>query len=195
MDLLLPGQEEATAFKCIAGIDEAGRGPLAGPVVAASVVLREFNFTVRIDDSKKLNASAREHAYSQILEKAHIGIGIVPEGIIDKINIYQATILAMEMAVLNLEVVPDLLLIDGNIRLRLSYSQRGIIGGDEKYLSIACASIVAKVTRDRLLTFYDGLFPEYGFRRHKGYGTRQHISILHKKGLSPIHRHSFRVKD
>lgn len=191
-----PAEEEAKAagLRFIAGVDEAGRGPLAGPVVAASVILKESDFTVRIDDSKKLSAPVREKAYQQILKKAIVGIGIIAEDIIDRINIHQATLLAMEEAVLNLGLVPDLLLIDGNIRLKLPYPQLGIIKGDQKYLSIACASIVAKVTRDRLLEFYDGLFPGYGFSRHKGYGTKGHIAILKDKGFCPIHRRSFRIK-
>lgn len=180
-------------FRVIAGIDEAGRGPLAGPVVAASVILKEFDFTVRIDDSKRLSASVREKAYQQIIKKARVGIGIISEDIIDRINIHQATILAMEEAVLNLDIRPDLLLIDGNIKLRLPYPQLSIIRGDQSCLSIACASIVAKVTRDRLLQFYDGLFPGYGFSRNKGYGTKTHISIIKDRGFSPIHRRTFRI--
>lgn len=185
-------RNRASGFRFIAGVDEAGRGPLAGPVVAASVILKEFDFTARIDDSKKLSASVREEAYQQILKKAIVGIGIVSEDIIDRINIHRATLLAMEEAVLNLGRVPGLLLIDGNMRLRLPYPQIGIINGDECCLSIACASIVAKVTRDRLLRFYDGLFPEYGFSRHKGYGTKTHIAALKDRGFSPIHRRTFR---
>ena len=153
--LLLPEENAKTlGFKAIAGIDEAGRGPLAGPVVAASVILKDFNFSARIDDSKKLSPSMRERAYNEILKKAVVGIGIVPEDIIDRINILRATILAMEEAVLNLSTPPDLLMIDGNISLRFNCPQMSIIGGDRKSISIACASIIAKVTRDRLLKFY-----------------------------------------
>lgn len=177
----------------IAGVDEAGRGPLAGPVVAASVILKDPVFKTRIDDSKRLSALGRERAYQEILEKALIGVGIIGEDIIDKVNIHQATILAMEEAVLNLDNIPGLLLIDGNVRLRLAYPQITIIKGDQKSLSIACASIVAKVTRDRLLRFYDGLFPDYGFSSHKGYGTKDHLTVLQKRGFSPIHRRTFRV--
>ena len=193
--LLKEEKAKASGFRFIAGVDEAGRGPLAGPVVAASVILKKSDFTVRIDDSKKLSAPVREKAYHQILKKAIVGIGIISEDIIDMINIHKATRLAMEEAVLNLDRVPDLLLIDGNIRLRLPYPQLGIIKGDQKCLSIACASIVAKVTRDRLLKFYDGLFPGYGFSRHKGYGTKSHIAVLKDRGFSPIHRRTFRVRD
>jgi ribonuclease HII len=181
-------------YSLIAGIDEAGRGPLAGPVVACSVVLKDFNFSARIDDSKRLQPSARERAYKEIADKAFIGIGIVAENIIDEINIYRATILAMERSILNLKIKPDFLLIDGNIRLRPDIDQLAIVSGDRKSLSIACASIVAKVTRDRLLRFYDSIFPGYGFNQHKGYGTERHISAIIKKGFSPIHRRSFSVK-
>jgi ribonuclease HII len=166
---------------------------LAGPVVAACVVLKDFNFSVRIDDSKALTPLARERAYRQITKKAFIGIGIVPEGIIDEVNIYRATIMAMESAVLNLDVKPDILFIDGNIKLRLDYRQLSIIGGDRKSISIACASIVAKVTRDRLLRFYGDIFPGYGFERHKGYGTKHHAAAIRDKGFSPIHRRSFQI--
>lgn len=192
--LLEESRAKAKGFKLIAGVDEAGRGPLAGPVVAASVILKSSDFTVRIDDSKKLSAQAREKAYQQILKKSIIGIGIIPEALIDKINIYRATILAMEKAVLDLEKRPDFIIIDGNLRLKIRIKQQSIIKGDQKSLSIACASIVAKVTRDRLLRFYDILFPDYGFGSHKGYGTRSHIRILKEKGFSPIHRRTFKVR-
>jgi ribonuclease HII len=181
----------AGGYRFIAGIDEAGRGPLAGPVVAASVILTSYDFTARIDDSKKLSSIARERAYKEIRQKAFVGIGVVFEDVIDKVNIYQATIMAMQMSVLDLDIRPDLLLIDGNMKLRIKTEQIAIIRGDQKSLSIACASIVAKVARDRLLKFYDNIFPGYDFSRHKGYGTKRHISIIADKGLSPIHRQSF----
>jgi ribonuclease HII len=183
----------AGGYRFIAGIDEAGRGPLAGPVVAASVVLRNYDFTARIDDSKRLSSIAREHAYKEIYKKAFVGIGIVFEDIIDKVNIYQATILAMHMSVLDLDIKPDLLLIDGSIKLNIETDQTSIIRGDQKSFSIACASIIAKVARDRLLKFYDNIFPGYDFSRHKGYGTKRHINIIADKGLSPIHRQSFSI--
>lgn len=175
----------------IAGVDEAGRGPLAGPVVACAVILRRTDFTTRIDDSKKLTAFKREKAYEEILDRAYIGVGFVEEQIIDRYNIYRATIMAMEKAVLTLDCQPDMLIIDGNIKTRLPIPQISIIKGDQKYLSIACASIVAKVLRDRLLIFYDQLFPGYGFAVHKGYGTELHRKILKEKGPSIIHRRSF----
>jgi ribonuclease HII len=181
-------------YHSIAGIDEAGRGPLAGPVVACSVILKNFKFSTRIDDSKKLQPIARERACREIYSNAVVGIGIVAEDIIDKINIYNATILAMERSILDLGIRPDLLLVDGNIRLKFDIDQMAIINGDQKSLSIACASIVAKVTRDRLLSFYSDIFPGYGFSQHKGYGTKKHISAIGEKGFSPIHRRSFRIK-
>lgn len=181
-------------YRSIAGIDEAGRGPLAGPVVASAIVLKRHDFSVRIDDSKKLTPFARRRAYKEIFDRAIIGIGIVSEAVVDDINIYQATMLAMERSVLELCAQPDLLLIDGNMRLRFDTKQSTIINGDQKSLSIACASIVAKVTRDRLLQFYDSIFPGYGFYRHKGYATKEHMSAIIEKGFSPIHRRSFRVK-
>jgi len=181
-------------YRSIAGIDEAGRGPLAGPVIAAAVVLKRHDFSVRIDDSKKLTPFARRSAYREIFDRAIIGIGIVSEAVVDDINIYQATMLAMEISVLELCSQPDLLLVDGNMQLRLNVKQSTIVNGDQKSLSIACASIVAKITRDRLLQFYDSIFPGYGFYRHKGYATKAHISAITEKGFSPIHRRSFRVK-
>ena len=184
----------ARGYRFIAGIDEAGRGPLAGPVVAASVILKSYYFNVRIDDSKKLSHLARERAYKEISQKVFIGIGIVPEDAIDRINIYQATMLAMRISILDLDVKPDFLLIDGNMNLSIETEQVAIIRGDQKSLSIACASIVAKVTRDRLLKFYNNIFPGYGFSQHKGYGTKSHISAITRKGLSPIHRRSFHLE-
>ena len=193
-DKSLIGEEQkasAKGYRFIAGIDEAGRGPLAGPVVAAAVVLTSYDFKARIDDSKRLSAAARERAYKEIQQKAFIGVGVVSEDTIDKINIYQATMLAMQMSVLDLYIRPDLLLIDGNIKLKIRTEQIAIVRGDQKSLSIACASIVAKVSRDRLLKFYDNIFPGYDFSGHKGYGTSRHINTIADRGLSPIHRRSF----
>lgn len=178
-------------FKCIAGIDEAGRGPLAGPVVAAALLLKDTRFTRRIDDSKKLTPKSRLLAYEEILGKARFGIGIVGEKVIDKINIYNATRKAMESAVRNLSVKPDFLLVDGRIRLTTHCKRSHITRGDSKSLSIACASIVAKVTRDRMMLKYHKKYPQYGFARHKGYGTREHFRLLRKHGPSPIHRFTF----
>ncbi|MFH1791982.1 MAG: ribonuclease HII [Candidatus Omnitrophota bacterium] len=179
-------------FARIAGVDEAGRGPLAGPVVAACVMLERSDFRNRIDDSKVLTAKARVRAYCEIEEKAVYGVGVVDRDVIDDINIYWATALAMKKAVENLAHEPDFLLIDGRIKLDLPFSARCIIKGDSRSVSIACASIIAKVTRDRIMEEYDGVYPEYGFGRHKGYGTKAHNEALRKYGPSPIHRFSFR---
>lgn len=177
--------------RVIVGIDEAGRGPLAGPVVAASVLIGKRFFNERIDDSKRLSPLKREKAFFEILRNCLVSIGIIDNTEIDKINILNATKQAMEKAVLGLGIRPDCLLIDGNIKLELPVYQRGIIRGDSKSISIACASIVAKVTRDSLMLKFDKLFPQYGFRYHKGYGTRKHLSALKNFGVCPIHRKSF----
>lgn len=175
----------------IAGIDEAGRGPLAGPVVASAVVLRDFRFTNRIADSKALSRKAREMAYEEIIEKAHVGIGVIGENVIDVINILQAALRAMEMAVYDLSVKPDYLLIDGTSYPEVPHQKLTIIYGESHSLSIACASIVAKVTRDFIMSYYDTCYPEYGFARHKGYGTKSHFDAIERCGPSPIHRLTF----
>lgn len=177
--------------KRIAGVDEAGRGPLAGPVVAAAVILREFKFKNRIADSKALTRISREKAYEEIVLKAHVGIGVVGEKEIDGINILKATLKAMELAVYDLALKPDFLLIDGNISPELPHPKKPIIDGESHSLSIACASIIAKVTRDFIMSYYDLLYPGYGFGRHKGYGTKFHFYAIRKLGPSPIHRRSF----
>lgn len=179
-------------FAVISGIDEAGRGPLAGPVVAASVILKTYKFTSKIDDSKRLTQDKRKKAFKEICRNAFIGIAIVDEKTIDIINIYQATRLAMKEAVRSLPVEPDYLLIDGPIKLDLPYKSSSIIDGDRKSLSIAAASIVAKVTRDTLMENFNELFPCYMFRKHKGYGTKLHCELLKKYGPSKIHRMTFR---
>ncbi|MBU0881615.1 MAG: ribonuclease HII [Candidatus Omnitrophica bacterium] len=181
-----------SGYRFIAGVDEAGRGPLAGPVVAGAVILNDFRFKERIDDSKKLSAKMRERAYREILLKAVVGIGVVDEKVIDKINIYQATIKAMSAALANLEVPPDYVIVDGNVRIPAKCPVKCVIRGDSSSLSIACASIVAKVTRDRIMVKYDKIFPQYGFARHKGYPTRMHKEALLACGASSIHRRSFR---
>lgn len=182
-------------FTAIAGIDEAGRGPLAGPVVASAVILTDLEFTHKIDDSKKLSPVKRELAYQEIITKAIVGIGTAGEDIIDRINIRKATILAMENAVANLGVDPDYLLIDGRLELDLPHKQKSIIRGDSASLSIAAASIVAKVTRDRIMSSYHKLYPGYRFDLHKGYGTKSHIMRIKRFGLSPIHRRTFKLKN
>lgn len=178
-------------FKLIVGIDEAGRGPLAGPVVAASVLIGKKLFKERIDDSKKLSPLNRQKAFFEILRHCLVSVGIVDNTDIDRINILNATKRAMEQAVTGLGIEPDCLLIDGNITLNLPFHQEGIIKGDSKSISIAAASIIAKVVRDSLMLQFDTLYPQYGFRYHKGYGTRKHMSALKLFGPCPIHRKTF----
>ncbi|MDO8535524.1 MAG: ribonuclease HII [Candidatus Omnitrophota bacterium] len=182
----------SSGFFSIAGVDEAGRGPLAGPVVAGAVIIKNTRFKERIDDSKKLTAKRREVAYREILKKAIVGVGIIDEKTIDKINIYQATKKAMQMAVSRLKIPPDYVIVDGNMKIATKCPLKCIVGGDSKSLSIAAASIVAKVTRDRIMVEYDKEYPQYGFARHKGYGTKEHMAAIKTHGASPIHRNSFR---
>lgn len=184
-----------SGFRLIAGIDEAGRGPLAGPVVAAAVILPENVFIERLDDSKKLTPKRRDVLFDIIIEKAiSFGIGIIDEKCIDRINILNATKKAMVMAVNSLSCTPDILLIDA-VRLDdLDIRQIPIIKGDCLSISIAAASIMAKVTRDRLIDEMDPIYPQYGFRNHKGYGTEEHINAIKKYGICPIHRLSFTKK-
>lgn len=184
-------------YDFIIGVDEAGRGPLAGPVVAAAVNLKRSTFKNRIDDSKKLTPLSREKAFLELTDKTHFGLGIVNEQIIDSINIEQATRLAMERAVSELlhklksEHRRIHILIDGNIKPVLEFPYTNIIKGDARSKSIASASIIAKVTRDRIMLVYDKIYPQYGFRQHKGYSTRTHRAKLLKFGPSLIHRATF----
>jgi len=173
-------------------VDEAGRGPLAGPVVAAAVILKTFDFKERIDDSKKLSALKREKAYREIVKKAFVGVGIIDEKTIDRINIYQATRAAMHSALSNLTAKPEYVIVDGRMKLATSCPIKCIPGGDAKSMSIAAASIIAKVTRDRIMVEYDNIYPQYGFAKHKGYGTKRHIAALNEHGPSQIHRKTFR---
>ena len=177
----------------ICGIDEVGRGPLAGPVYAAAVILPKNVNILYLNDSKKLSEKKREELYSEIMDKAiAVGIGYREQDRIDEINILQATFEAMEMAVNNLSVKPELLLIDAvHIPQLEMYKQESIIKGDAKSVSIAAASIVAKVTRDHLMEKYDLEYPGYGFASNKGYGSQEHIEALKRLGPSPIHRKSF----
>lgn len=179
-------------YRLVCGIDEAGRGPLAGPVVASAVILKKYRFPVRIDDSKKLTPRQRESAFEVIFDSALIGIGSVASERIDQMNIFQASRIAMEEALRKLGVEPDLLLIDGNIPVQSPHERKCILHGDARSMSIAAASIVAKVTRDRLMVEYDRKYPQYGFVRHKGYATEEHLTALKKYGPSPIHRKTFR---
>ena len=176
----------------ICGIDEVGRGPLAGPVVAAAVILPENCDILYINDSKKLTAAKREELYDIIMEKAvAVGIGMASCDRIDEINILQATYEAMRQAIGKLATPPDLLLNDAVTIPGVDIRQVPIIKGDAKSISIGAASIIAKVTRDRLMEEYDPIMPEYGFAKNKGYGTPEHIAALKKYGPSPIHRSSF----
>ncbi|MGB2600004.1 MAG: ribonuclease HII [Candidatus Omnitrophota bacterium] len=178
-------------YRRVAGVDEAGRGPLAGPVVAAAVVVRDVAFIERIDDSKKLTERMRERAYIDIIKRCDVGIGMVGVELIDKVNIYNATLLAMKRAIEELEEVPDYLLIDGRMDISVPQKRSYLLRGESQSTSIACASIIAKVFRDKLMIEEDEKFPQYGFQRHKGYGTRQHMEAIRRCGLSPIHRKTF----
>lgn len=184
----------AAGAESVAGVDEAGRGPLAGPVVAAAVVLQRDVEIPGIDDSKRLTPAKREELYERIMSDAvAVGVGSSSEKVIDEINILRATFRAMREAVAGLGRRPDHVLVDGDRIPELEIPQSAIPRGDEKSAAIAAASIIAKVTRDRLLVEYDGRYPGYGFARHKGYGTPQHIAALTRLGPCDIHRRSFRI--
>lgn len=185
-------EAQELGYRVIAGIDEAGRGPLAGPVVAAAVVLPpDFN-TAGIRDSKRLTPAQRAEICSRImLEALAVGVGSVEPSVIDEINILHATHLAMRRALEDLKIECDLVLVDGLPVDGLPAASKSIVGGDSKSVSIAAASIVAKVTRDSIMLDCDGQFPEYGFAEHKGYCTRSHLEALDRFGPCPIHRRSF----
>lgn len=185
-------EKEYAEYGYICGIDEVGRGPLAGPVVAGAVILPKDCDILYINDSKKLTAAKREELYDIIMEKAvAVGIGMASPARIDEINILQATYEAMREAISKLSVRPDLLLNDAVTIPGVDIRQVPIIKGDAKSISIGAASIVAKVTRDRMMVEYDKIMPEYGFASNKGYGSAEHIAALNKVGPSPIHRASF----
>jgi ribonuclease HII len=189
---------KSRGYDVIIGVDEVGRGSLAGPVVSAAVNLRNLSFKNRIDDSKKLTPRQREKAFIEIIDKSVFGIGIVNAPVIDRLNILVATRLSMEEAV---SALIDKLgtskkrkihvLIDGNVRLNIPHPFTTIIRGDSRSKSIACASILAKVIRDRIMCLYHRIYPRYGFVAHKGYGTEQHRSAIKKFGPSMIHRLTF----
>ena len=188
-------EKEATQKGCklIAGIDEAGRGPLAGPVVSAAVILATTFHDPEITDSKKLSPKKRERLFNKIYNRAvAVGIGIVDPVEIDRINILQASLLSMAMAVENLDPQPDHLLIDGTFPISSELSQQPITKGDALSISIAAASIVAKVSRDRLMQIYHHYYPQFDFPKHKGYPTRAHKEAIREFGFSPIHRRSFK---
>ena len=181
--------------KYICGIDEAGRGPLCGPVCAAAVILPVDCEIEGINDSKKLSEKKREKLYDEIISKAVCyAVSMVPADVIDEINILQATFLAMRNAVSGLSVQPDIALIDGNQKPGLTIEERTIVKGDAKSISIAAASILAKVTRDRYMLEADTKYPEYKFAQHKGYGTKLHYEMLAEYGLCPEHRRTFLKK-
>lgn len=176
----------------LCGIDEVGRGPLSGPVVAAAVILPKDHRILYLNDSKKLSEKKREELYDVIMREAvAVGIGMAPPSRIDEINILQATYEAMRQAISRLSVKPDLLLNDAVTIPEVPIPQLAIIGGDRKSVSIAAASIVAKVTRDRMMVEYEDMFPGYKFAKNKGYGTAEHIAALKELGPCPIHRRSF----
>lgn len=178
-------------YKAVAGIDEVGRGPLAGPVVAAAVILPLDFHEVLVTDSKKLSLEKREFLYDKIMKKAlAVGVGQISEQIIDEVNIYQATQLAMIQAIENLKISPDYLLLDA-MKLSLPLPQESLIKGDARSVSIGAASIVAKITRDHLMQAYDECYPGYGFAHNAGYGTKEHLAALSQYGVTPIHRKTF----
>ena len=188
----LENELTAQGYTLICGTDEAGAGPLAGPVYAAAVILKKDHNIEGLNDSKKLSEKKREKLFDIIINEAYdYSIVSVDEKTIDEINILQATFLAMRTAVENLEVKPDIALIDGNGKPGLSIEERTVIKGDAKSVSIAAASILAKVSRDRLLLEYDKKYPEYLFATHKGYGTKAHYEAIKQHGVCEIHRLSF----
>ena len=200
---------KSQGYAYVIGIDEAGRGPMAGPVVAAAVILKTDQFSSPIRDSKKLTAIQREKAFMEITENSIYGVGMINETVIDIVNIYEATLLAMHNAVaqvvlqlpkeeINREDFKDrvYLLIDGNhFKTDMPFPYETVIKGDDKELSIACASIIAKVTRDRILAMYDKIYPQYGFGKHKGYLTALHRKAIETHGFSSIHRRSFQFNE
>ncbi|TET45111.1 ribonuclease HII [candidate division TA06 bacterium] len=181
----------------VAGVDEAGRGPLAGPVVAAAVILKKDSFMEGVRDSKKLSPNRREELFPAIVnESLSYGIGVIEHHVIDDLNIRSATFAAMRCAISKLSMPPDHVLVDGYPIPGLDLPQSAIIGGDDISLSIAAASILAKVYRDRMMELYDAAYPQYGFARNKGYATPQHVEALLSHGPCKIHRKTFRpVRD
>jgi ribonuclease HII len=190
--LALEQHARSRGFSLVAGVDEAGRGPLAGPVVAAAVILPEGLRIPGVDDSKKLSPDTRERLFDVINAKAlAVGIGMGSPGMIDRINILQATRHAMLAAVFALSLQPDFILIDGITQIDSTIPQKTVKKGDSLSLTIAAASIIAKVTRDRLMRELDAIHPGYGFAGHKGYGSAAHLEAIRQLGPSPVHRLSF----
>lgn len=188
-------QAHADGYKIVCGVDEAGRGPLAGPVYAAAVILPDGLDDLGINDSKKLSEKKREALFDVICEKAiAYGIGFATETEIDEINILNAAFLAMKRAVEAMGVKPDLVLVDGNRKPNTGYEEITLVKGDSKSISIAAASILAKVSRDRYMKELSEKYPEYKFEQHKGYGTKLHYEMIEKYGILPDHRRSFLKK-
>lgn len=193
-DLLIYEHEAIRAgFTAIAGVDEAGRGPLAGPVVAAAVILQPGQLIAGVNDSKKLTGLQRERCFARIMAEARaVGVGCCDHDEIDRMNILRASLEAMRRAVAALPAAADFLLVDGTFPVPLDLPQRPVVKGDSLSISIAAASIIAKVTRDRLMTEYDSLYPGYGFAGHKGYPSAAHRAAIAACGPCPVHRRSFR---
>jgi ribonuclease HII len=180
----------------VAGIDEAGRGPLAGPVVAAAVILPEGYYHPEINDSKQLSAKKRAALYDIIKQDAlATGLGVIEAPVIDAVNILEATLMAMKEAIQDLGLAPDYLLVDGNQRVRVAVPQTALVRGDARSITVAAASIVAKVSRDRIMEIYHRQFPQYNFLQNKGYGTAEHRRAIRDYGTCKIHRKSFHTKD
>ena len=190
-DFVHEARLRARGFELVAGVDEVGRGPLAGPIVAAAVILDPDHLPDGLNDSKKLTASVRERLFTEIMRHAHVAIASIPAARIDVINIRQATFEAMAGAVNGLAVRADFALIDGRDVPPLPCPAEALIGGDRRSLSIAAASIIAKVTRDRMMTLLAQTYPDYGFEKHMGYGTAKHLKALDLHGPTPLHRMSF----
>lgn len=194
MNLKQMEQELRTkGFSTICGIDEAGRGPLAGPVVVASVIMPVDSMIEGVNDSKKISEKKREKLYDLILEEAiSYGVGIIGQEEIDDINILNATKKGLTMSLQELTVKPDLIVVDALTHIdTLGIPYESVIKGDAKCYSIAAASIIAKVTRDRIMREWDKIYPEYGFEQHKGYGTAKHVAVIKEIGACPLHRKSF----
>ncbi len=184
-----------SGFEVICGIDEAGRGPLAGPVYAAAVILPKGHIVEGVNDSKKISEKKRDLLFDKIIDECVCySIGTASEQEIDEINILQATFLAMRRAFAGLEIKPDIALVDGNKKSGLDIAEQTIVKGDSKSANIAAASIIAKVSRDRYMLEMAEKYPEYQFEKHKGYGTKLHYEMLEKYGISPIHRKTFLKK-
>ena len=194
LPLVIPEREAyAQGYRTVAGIDEAGRGPLAGPVVAAAVVLPAHGSIHGVGDSKKISPRKRDALFSDIHDQARaVGIGIVDQREIEEINILQASLKAMKLAVEDMNLQTDYLLVDGNHPIPMGIPQKTIKSGDSISPSIGAASIIAKVTRDRIMKKYHEVYPDYGFDRHKGYGTKDHMNAIKRFGCCEIHRRTFR---